>query len=114
MMFYKGQPVVCINGDFTYVNKYYPNVSWPTQGGRYVIRDYVAQTLTGKVCYPAVLLMEIRNRRVHYMDGFLAEVGFWEARFAPATDIGDLRRVITDVDQWMGDHETMPREKEDA
>lgn len=124
MKFYVGQPVICVNDDFTRADKYYPGITWPVRGRRYVVRGYVADGSArigfSRVVYAAIVVMEIRNRRVRYMDGGVREAGFWDERFEPATSIEDLKKVATDVDLWLGHedepdlHPTMPREKEDA
>lgn len=80
-LFYPGQPVICINDDFSWARKHYPdvNLAWPTFGKRYIVRDYVCG---GR--HPALVLYEITNPNVIYSDGEIKEAGFWEKRFVGA------------------------------
>jgi hypothetical protein len=113
MRFYEGQPVVCVNDTVsTQIARMFPGMTWPVRGQRYVIRRYVR---AGAPHLPAVLLVEIKNRRVRYLDGRVDEAGFWDERFAPITDIGDLEKIAKEVDQWMGEPEQVDEEEtEDA
>jgi hypothetical protein len=79
-LFAAGQIVICINDDFSFARKKYPEVlGYPVFGQRYQIRDYVCD---GKA--PAVVLQEFTNPRVPYIDGVWREAGFWDKRFVNA------------------------------
>lgn len=89
--FYIGQPVVCIDGRVSLeIRTLYPSNRWPVQGQRYVIREYVPL----RRGIPAVLLHEIRNKKVCYFDGTVYEGGFAETRFAPVTE-SQIRALMT-------------------
>lgn len=81
-LFFIGQPVICINDDFSWAKKTYhsiPLLAWPKMGTRYIIRAYLCG---GKK--PAVALQGIVNPEVIYADGRKREAGFWEGRFVAA------------------------------
>jgi hypothetical protein len=80
-LFYIGQHVICINDDFSWVKKKYPNakVNWPRFAQRYIVRGYVCDG-----SHPAIVLQEIKNPDVIYKNGAIREAGFWDARFVGA------------------------------
>jgi hypothetical protein len=88
--FYNGQPVICINDDFKKVRKQYARVSprLPVKGKRYTVRCYVIEDK-----HPCVVLREISNSNVLYSDGMFRELGFWDRRFEPVTDISKLEKL---------------------
>jgi hypothetical protein len=122
--FYVGQPVICVDDRLRRsVLARYPGMTWPKLGQRYTIRANLSAPTSNMGRLTFVLLREIRNRRARYPSGMVAELGFWEERFAPATDIGDIERAADDVSQFVKgdnsgdwDHRTKRRvrRKEDA
>jgi hypothetical protein len=83
--FHVGQEVVCINDDFSKMLKMYsllnlPGFNLPRRGNLYVVRDYV---IHGK--FPAIVVMELHNPIIPYMDDIWREAGFWDERFEPRT-----------------------------
>lgn len=79
-LFYIGQPVICINDNFSWARKRYAQVhSYPVAGSRYRVRGYVCEGAK-----PAIVLWELTNPTVMYMDGVIREAGFWEGRFVAA------------------------------
>lgn len=80
-LFYIGQAIICINDDFKWSRKHYPKIiAYPIFGQRYTVRDYVC---VGS--HPAIVLQEIRNPDVIYMNNKkVAEAGFWDQRFVGA------------------------------
>ena|SRR3989442_13268652 len=86
-LFSPGQPVICINDDFRWCRRHYPSVqNYPRFASRYIIRAYV---IGGS--HPAVVLRELSNINVKYMDGSIHEAGFWQDRFiaiSPLIQIG--------------------------
>lgn len=97
MMFSRGQPVICVNDNFAWARKRYPDMlSYPVKGQRYIVREYVCW---GRA--PAIVLREIKNPRVPYMDGKFREAGFWDRRFiiAPLPEsISNLQKTRVDED----------------
>jgi len=80
MLFYVGQPVICVNDNFSWCRKYYPEViHYPEKGHRYIVRDYVCEGTT-----PAIVLNEMKNPPVVYTDNMIREAGFWDRRFVAA------------------------------
>jgi hypothetical protein len=81
-LFYVGQPVICINDDFKFSRKKYPDprISYPSFGKRYTVRSYVCG---GK--YPGIVLEEFTNPEVKYFNGEIREAGFWDQRFVGAS-----------------------------
>jgi hypothetical protein len=88
-LFAAGQPVICINDNFKRSRKKFPGLNFPTFGKRYTVRDYVCD---GK--YPAIVLHEIRNHKVRYMNGDIQEGGFWDVRFVGASSPVKAKRAM--------------------
>ncbi|MDE2022501.1 MAG: hypothetical protein KGI71_06340 [Patescibacteria group bacterium] len=94
MRFYNGQPVICVDDRFgsrwwrAALAKH--GITLPSLGSRYAVRGYV--DAPGPSC---ILLVEIANPLVMYGDGKEREASFAETRFQPATDIGDLEKMLT-------------------
>jgi len=103
--FYIGQPVVCVDGRVRRrVARRWPHIAWPKEGGRYVIRGNVETKVA-----TFVLLREIRNKTIAYPNSKLrAEAGFWEERFEPATDIGELETIKNMVGMYHGKIDLRP------
>lgn len=79
-LFDVGQTVICIDDDFKWSRKKYPQVlNWPVFCSRYIVRAYACD---GK--FPAILVQEITNVSVIYMDGAVREAGFADKRFVKA------------------------------
>ena len=110
MKFKPGESVVCINDDFSWARKQYAAsaITFPVRGKCYVVRAYVV-----KGSHPAIVLQGIVNPRVVYNDRKIREAGFWEERFERAPGIEELKKVATDVSQWLP-LVVEEREKEDA
>lgn len=99
MMFYIGQPVVCIRTSRPKrFDQMFPNLVWPVQGQRYIVRAY---TIGGT--HPCILVNGIHNREVLYSDGKFREAGFLDRRFRPATDIGLLNELLTNTKKEIED-----------
>lgn len=80
-LFSAGQPVICINDDFKWCRRHYPEVkNYPVFASRYIIRGYV---IDGN--HPAVVLRELSNQNVAYTNGSIHEAGFWQDRFIAAS-----------------------------
>lgn len=103
--FYPGQPVVCVNDNFRRSRVIYPGVTWPRRGVKYRVRCYVVSG----VAYPALVLHEIHNKRVPYMDGVMREAGFWDERFEPAT-----KKVVSELLSVKAPAPVRVRHEEDA
>lgn len=100
--FYVGQPVICVDDRLRpNVVRRYPNMTWPVRGQRYTIRANIPAKTSNMGMLTFVLLREIRNRKERYPGGTVAELGFWEERFEPATDIGDIKKAADDVSQFV-------------
>lgn len=81
-LFYVGQQVICINDDFKWSRKHFPNpeIKYPVFGQRYNVRAYVVD---GKC--PAIVLQEFTNPSVPYLhEAGIREAGFWDHRFVGA------------------------------
>lgn len=80
-LFSLGQPVICINDDFKWCRRNYPEVqNYPRFASRYIIRGYVTDG-----SHPAVVLRELTNINVLYLNGQTHEAGFWQDRFVAAS-----------------------------
>ena len=91
--FYIGQPVVCVDGRVRpHVDRRYPGLQWPRRGRRYTIRENIDGKANGG-WLTFVTVGEIRNRKIRWPDGRVAEAGFHEDRFEPATDISELKKA---------------------
>lgn len=102
--FYIGQPVICVDDRLRRgAIQRYPGLTWPKAGQRYVIRG----NIEGAV-FTFVTVREIKNRIIRYPNGVRAEAGFWEERFEPATDIGDLEATLKTIDNFMGEFPDEP------
>ena len=93
-MFYVGQKVVCVNGNFIDRDKhFYPDDVLPVTGGVYTVRE-----LFSRHRKPGMRLIEIRNP-LHNHCGCLMECGFHRSRFRPLierkTDISIFTRMLT-------------------
>jgi len=125
-MFYVGQPVICIDDEIKpVVARLFPQVkNWPVKGHTYTIRRnmrILTRTKGGWVPLTFVLVRELTNPRIMWMSGRVAEAGFHEVRFVPATNIGDLTKVAKQVTLYMGNdgeeekrRKVPQRKKEDA
>jgi hypothetical protein len=101
-LFYIGQPVICVNDQlFRGVVRRYPGLTWPRAGGRYVVRSMMDSNTPNLGWLTFITVQEIRNRKIRWPSGVMAEAGFWEERFEPATDIGDLEEVRKSVEKFM-------------
>lgn len=79
-LFETGQAIICINDDFKWARKHYPQVvNWPRFGSRYIVRGYVCD---GRC--PAIVVQEMTNVIVIYSDGAEREAGFADKRFVKA------------------------------
>ena len=109
MRFYNGQPVVCINDNFSWARRMYPftDIVYPVRGQRYVVRGYVNITVSHRANAPALLVVGITNPRVRYVNGEMHEAGFAEHRFAPITE-EQVKSIIEEA------HCVPATEKEDA
>jgi hypothetical protein len=82
--FYIGQPVVCINDNFSWAKRVFSTfpIAYPSLGQRYVVRAYL---YIGDD-KPIIALAGITNIKIPYTDGVWREAGFWDGRFAPVTE----------------------------
>jgi hypothetical protein len=101
--FYIGQPVVCVRDNILRgVAARYPGLMWPRKGVVYHVRENYDSGTPNLGVLTFVTLRELRNRRIRWPNGALREAGFWEERFEPATDIGELDEVRKTVERYMG------------
>lgn len=98
--FYIGQPVICVDDRLNkWLVRFHPNVKWVEAGQRYTIRgNHTAPMKSGVMNF--VTLQEIHNPAVVWSDGIVREASFWEERFEPATDIGELDKVREKIGEW--------------
>jgi hypothetical protein len=98
--FYIGQPVVCINDRRgAFVRRNFPLANWIKKGARYTIRENMTARMPNGVL-TFVTLREVHNPYVAWHDGQFMEMGFWEERFEPATDIGEFDETRKKVGEW--------------
>jgi hypothetical protein len=118
--FYDGQPVVCVKGGSNpNAERRYPGLRWPVKGRRYTIR-LAEVPIRDKITF--VLVQGISNRVIRWPCGTRYEAGFWEDRFEPATDIGELEKARDATpnffrggdDDWDHRVKRKVRKKEDA
>lgn len=95
--FYNGQPVICTDDDFKNTLKHYARFSpnLPVKGRHYIVRCYIVggNCPEGIENRPCIVLREISNIEVPYTDGVWREMGFWDRRFEPVTDISRLEKL---------------------
>lgn len=81
MLFRTGQKIICINDNFKWAKRRWPELEYPKFGGVYVMRAYVL------IAKKSILVVrEITNREIRYTDGHIREAGFWEGRFVGKFD----------------------------
>jgi hypothetical protein len=98
--FYIGQPVICIDDrQNRWLIRHHPGVTWIRRGERYTIRGNHEATIKGTLAN-FVTLYEIHNPSVVWNDGIVREASFWEERFEPATDIGELDKIVEKIGEW--------------
>lgn len=78
-----GQDVICINDNFKWARARFrnANIIYPVFGKIYTVRRY---TIEGT--HPTLVLFEIHNPYVIYLDQVIREAGFWEKRFVGRFD----------------------------
>ena len=98
--FYIGQPVICIDDRLNrWLIRRHPGVQWVKLGQRYTIRGNHEARMHGGVMN-FVTLHELRNPDVVWNDGVVREASFWEERFEPATDIGEIDKAREKIGEW--------------